>query len=81
MKPIIELFHELIKAQNQNLISLSYRGRQLAAWAELDVTFTDKVSTKARDTLAHYIQKYYSVQVWWINKDRLHVQEMKIVHL
>ena len=75
MKPIRELLNQLITAQNRNLITISYRGRQLATWAELDITFTDKVTINARNALTHHIQKHYHVQVWWINKNRLHVQE------
>lgn len=75
MKPIIELFDQLIKAHNMNLIDVSYRGQQLSTWAELEIVFTDKVTALARTKLLNHIEKTYSVTTRWVSVDKLHVQE------
>ena len=85
-----ELLNHLQKASNQGLVyvafrskklavgdtvEITFRSKKLAAGDTVEITFTDTVTTKARDTLAQHIQRHYNVQAWWVNKDKLHVQD------
>lgn len=76
MNTVRQLFSDLNKVpQNLNLISVWYRSERIAPVAQIEITFTDKVAITARDNLAHYIKRKYSVQTWWVNADTLHVQD------